>query len=597
MSTPRERIMGEEKNVWILLLMLALVLRLIGLDQRAMSHDESLHALYAWNLRHGLNYAHDPMMHGPLLFHLNGLIYALFGDSDFTARLIPAFLGTACVGMMYFFRRWLGTAGALCAAAFICVDPGLLYYSRYLRNDITVSLFTLLMVWALLDYRESRKGRSLLILGLALGFQFVTKETSFIVGAVLGSSAVFFAGVESFHRRFLSWCTASLSHPLMHCALLMLFLALPFAGALLHPRLGWNPLDNQSAEGQRRILGIAGGLGLLSTLCGILYFRWQKQLPAFAKAMGGFWFLQLMLYTTLLTNTTAGLASGVAGSLGYWLAQQEVNRGNPDPFFYVTLLLLYTPVLIVGAGLSLRKLTRWPMPFFWCWLSGSLLIYSWAGERMPWLLLHISLPLCVITGTMLPPLFAAPGRRILKVIMLLGCFHLLGNSLRVNGPLAEGPWEPLMYAHSGPDIKTSLLLIEDHLQAYPGGRVWVDHAYAWPLAWYFRNQQVSFNDIQTDRMGEDVAVILVRPEQEQDLEQTGWHSRLRVDMTTWPRPQYHRIDLENLDHLVRYPAVRKKLFQYYFFRQQPAWGEREWPGPSRYLLMTRPVALRLDAPY
>lgn len=577
----------QEKTLWIVLLALSLALRLVDLGTRAMSHDESLHALYAWNLSNGLNYQHHPMMHGPLLFHLNALVYILFTDNDFFARLIPALWGTACVGMLFGFRRWLGRAGALCAAGLLSLEPGHLYYSRYLRNDITVSFFTLLMVWAILDYIESRRQRSLLLLGAALGFQFVTKETSFIVGTVLGGSCVGFGLLATLQSRPPSFLKAFLSHPLIHCAALMLCLGLPFAGALIHPLLGWDPLDNLTLTGQRRILGIAFSLWLLSGICAFAYFRWQKSGTALVKAWACFWTLQFLLFSTLLRYPVRGIASGMAGSLGYWLAQHEVNRGNPDPFFYVTLLLLYTPLLLAGALLSLRKFTRWPMPFLWCWFAGSLLIYSWAGERMPWLLLHISLPLCVMTGTMLPPLFAVPGRRGLKGLIALGCLQLVCNSLRVNGPLAEGPWEPLVYAHSGPDIKTSLLMIRTHLGQHPGGRLMVDNQYAWPLAWYFRRDGASYASLDPLNLHPDVRVLIARPDQAEALQAAGWQARLRVDMTTWPRPQYHRIDLENIDALVRHPAVRRKLWRYYLFREQPAWGENEWPGPARYILMTR----------
>ena len=47
----------------------ALVLRVVDLDVRAMHHDESLHAKYAWDLAEGRGYVHNPLMHGPLLFH------------------------------------------------------------------------------------------------------------------------------------------------------------------------------------------------------------------------------------------------------------------------------------------------------------------------------------------------------------------------------------------------------------------------------------------------------------------------------------------------------------------------------------------------
>ncbi len=589
----QSRFMPGEKKLWILLIMLSLGFRLIGLGERAMSHDESLHAYYSWNLSQGLNYEHNPMTHGPLLFHLNGLVYALISDSDFASLLFPALWGTGCVALLILFRKWLGTAGALCSAAFISLDPGHLFYSRYLRNDIMVSFFTLLMLWAVLEYRDSRKSSSLLWLSLGLALQFVTKETCYIAGAVFGSGCVFFAALETPCQNFRKWIRDWVSNPLMHCAALMLLLALPFAGTLLHPILGWDPLNNRSPEGQKQIFIVAGWIFLCALLCGTLYFNRQKRLQGFLESLGIFWIIQILLFTTLLTNPAHGMASGLAGSLGYWLKQHDVQRGNPDPFFYVTLLLLYSPVLIGGVLLSLRKITRWPLPLIGWLFLGNLLIYSWAGERMPWLLLHISLPLCILTGTMLPPLFAAPGRKGLKIIMAVGCFQMVCNSLRVNGPLSEGPWEPLMYAHSGEDIKLSLFMIEEHLEQNPGTRLLINdkeneaNSYTWPLVWYFKSGGAEFTDIQADNIPEDVSVILVPPRQESDYIAEGWVARLRVDMTTWPRPQYHRINLENIDGLVRLPAVRKKFLQYYFFRKQPEWGENEWPVPNRYLLMTR----------
>jgi uncharacterized protein (TIGR03663 family) len=46
-----------------------------------------------------------------------------------------------------------------------------------------------------------------------------------------------------------------------------------------------------------------------------------------------------VFYTSLFTNG-AGFFTGLVGSLGYWLAQQEVNRGS-QPWFYYTLICSY----------------------------------------------------------------------------------------------------------------------------------------------------------------------------------------------------------------------------------------------------------------
>src|SRR5512141_3180984 len=101
-----------EKIAWIVLIAVALATRLIGLGDRPMSHDESLHAVYSFQLYDGRGYQHQPMMHGPLKFILNPVMYFLFGVNDWSARIQVALFGTVMVAVVWVMRRWLGRAGA-----------------------------------------------------------------------------------------------------------------------------------------------------------------------------------------------------------------------------------------------------------------------------------------------------------------------------------------------------------------------------------------------------------------------------------------------------------------------------------------------------
>ena len=83
---------------------LAAVLRFWDLDAKALHHDESLHAQFSWYLYEGRGYVHDPLMHGPFLFHSGAAIFFLFGDNDYTIRILPALFGTVLVGMPYLLR-------------------------------------------------------------------------------------------------------------------------------------------------------------------------------------------------------------------------------------------------------------------------------------------------------------------------------------------------------------------------------------------------------------------------------------------------------------------------------------------------------------
>jgi uncharacterized protein (TIGR03663 family) len=141
-----------------------------------------------------------------------------------------------------------------------------------------------------------------------------------------------------------------------------------------------------------------------------------------------------LFFTTFLTNTRNGLATGIVGSLGYWLAQHEVQRGNQPPYYYFMLAALYEflPVILTVSGmvaifrwlgrdakwdparfapppanappheLKVAKLLRRNRVYFVlllvAWTLGTWLGYSIAGEKMPWLLTHMVLPMSVLGG-------------------------------------------------------------------------------------------------------------------------------------------------------------------------------------------------------
>ena len=78
---------------YVMIVSAAIIMRLLQLSDRAMHHDESLHAFYSWQLAQGNGFTHNPMMHGPLQMELTAGLFFLFGDSEFTARLIYAVAG------------------------------------------------------------------------------------------------------------------------------------------------------------------------------------------------------------------------------------------------------------------------------------------------------------------------------------------------------------------------------------------------------------------------------------------------------------------------------------------------------------------------
>lgn len=174
------------------ILLLAIFTRLYALGDRAMSHDESLHVYYSYELYMKGDFNHSPLMHGPILFHATALSFALFGDNDFSGRLYAAVLGIALVMTPVLFRRWLGRWGVILACAMLLISPLLMYYNRYIRHDTPSILSAILMIWAALMYingppDQQRKPRFLYVISAAMLWNLGSKETAFIYIALFGA--------------------------------------------------------------------------------------------------------------------------------------------------------------------------------------------------------------------------------------------------------------------------------------------------------------------------------------------------------------------------------------------------------------------------
>jgi hypothetical protein len=147
------------------------------------------------------------------------------------------------------------------------------------------------------------------------------------------------------------------------------------------------------------------------------------------RALAIFFTIYALFFTAFLTHPT-GVISGTTGSLLYWLAQHGVARGSQPQYYYLILMGLYEPLVVIWGLIGLlmvgfmlgRRLMRvgknrettpvvssqvqlttddahhaidWsfalPIVLVW-WAIATLGLYSWAGEKMPWLTIHVALP-------------------------------------------------------------------------------------------------------------------------------------------------------------------------------------------------------------
>ncbi len=404
-----------EKILYLALIVIALATRLWGLGIRVQSHDESLHTKYSWDLYVGNGFRHTPLMHGPFLFHATALSYFLFGDNDFTARLAVALISVAVVAFPYLLRRWLGRLGALATAFFLLISPSIAYYSRYIRHDLPVILWTLIVIFATFSYLHDGRERWLYLMAGGISLMFATKEVAFIYNAIIG---FFLIGLLISRALAHPWFNTdkdlkSILNTLRHfrsfdLIILLGTLCLPFLSPILISLAGLDPIDYSpptiyySGAITVAVLLISIGIGLA--------WNWRKWSIAAAIHYAIF----VILFTTFFTNGT-GIASGMIGSMGYWLAQQGVKRGDQPWYYYGIILPMYDylPLLltfVTATYLAVRSalrdpsstpsITRYPsfLVFLLWWTVTAWAFYSYAGEKMPWLTVHLALPMIILSG-------------------------------------------------------------------------------------------------------------------------------------------------------------------------------------------------------
>ena len=408
------------------IMVIAAFLHFYELGNKALHHDESLHATYSWYLYEGRGYQHNPLMHGPFQFHGAAAMMFLFGDTDFTVRMIAAIFGTILVGMPYLLKKQIGMTAVIIAMVMLTISPSILYFGRFLREDIYTTVWTFAIFICVWRYIDEGKDRFLYGLAAAMALAYATKEVTFITVAVLLlflDLALAFElgkrreGEEIDDRRV--WLRSLAYAPVAFVIaglwpllgktpfgrermprvgdLLVVVgtLALPqfAAGIQMLPGIGDRGYDVDS-EDQLRI-GTVASLLVVSTYIGLL---WKPKVWLIAAA---FFFVPFtLLFTTFFLNMD-GFFSGIWGSLDYWLGQHDVRRGNQPAYYYGLLTPLYEflPLIIAAAGavwIALRGDAPRRMLLFW--LGGMFVGLSIAGEKMPWLEVHIALPLIMIAS-------------------------------------------------------------------------------------------------------------------------------------------------------------------------------------------------------
>lgn len=518
--------------ILVAILLVAIVTRFHDLGSAAWSHDEAIHTSWSNDLYAGKGYIHNPIYHGPLLYHMTALAFFVLGDNDFSARAMPVLFGLVLIAAPFLFRQWLGKRGWVLTSLMFLISPVIAAYSRVDRHDIYVEVCVVLIALAIMKYLTTRSANWLYFGVAILALSFTAMETTFIFMALFGYFLASSFTFDFFNKRSprAFWTNvliaAVLGLPFAVAAVVLYFVGrfsnrglddeertktpnqfdapafdlLLVFGTFIVP-LGATPLFikymlQRDPTDYASVLSISTSLGalvlflVLASAVGLLW-NWRK----WAICAALFYPIMLVFFTTVFTNP-AGIGSGFIGSLGYWISQQAVQRGSQPQYYYLlvtmplyeylpylfgligifyilarrswqraavfagAMIVLFTiefyiwftpgvldgliqnvflfrgkdnlqaanyTVLLLGVLIPLffalsydpdDVSTRFPT-LIGVWALGVMVLFSWAGEKMPWLNMHLSIPLAFVAGFFMNDVLNVDWRNLAKRDALL----------------------------------------------------------------------------------------------------------------------------------------------------------------------------------
>lgn len=155
------------QGLWVLIAVIAVVMRLAQLGSAPLTGAEAREAMLAWRASRGEGMPLGP--YNPMLFAANSLLFTLLGGSDELARLLPALFGAALVLMPFLFERYLGRVGALVCGLYLAISPTALVGSRQLDGTVVAAVGALTFLGSLLRFADTDRRGWIISAAVGLG--------------------------------------------------------------------------------------------------------------------------------------------------------------------------------------------------------------------------------------------------------------------------------------------------------------------------------------------------------------------------------------------------------------------------------------------
>lgn len=431
-------------RIFILILALTIFLRFYQLDFKLFHHDEAIHSWFSYRLLHEGIWTYDPSYHGPFLYYITAGMFWLFGDGDVAARIVPALLGTLIVALIYPLYRmgYLDKRQTLVGALFLAVSPDLVYFSRFLRHDIFMLFFIMLLLVTLLAYIETGSRWYGLGIAIAVAGGTTCKEEFPVILLIFATYFMYAAWKGRIHL------------PTRWKKDLAIFTPIAIGIiALFYSSLGLHP----------EIL-LSGGIQAIQhwtemheecRLCGPWFFYILLfiiyELPIFILAVVGT--IQFLAAHSDLRQRIDGLIRKIR--------REEITTGS------------LVDRITAGTGTPGMENAKREEFFGFCiwWMVLTMAFYAVVNEKVPWLIIPQLLPAVFVAVYRLTSLKAVLA--VASVTFLVLCtWHTSFVPADVN--------EPIVQVQNSEDLRGLFAQIDN------ASHVAVASENYWPLPWYYR---------------------------------------------------------------------------------------------------------------
>ncbi|WP_319379359.1 flippase activity-associated protein Agl23 [uncultured Methanocorpusculum sp.] len=423
------------EHVIFAILILAIILRFAFLDLKLFHHDEAIHAWFSYQLLTTGNYLYDPVYHGPFFYYITASMFAIFGDSDLVGRILPCVAGCALIPLVYWLYRLRYLTGkvAVIAALFLAIAPELVYFSRFLRNDIFVVFFSLLLVVAFLAWLDKGKWYYLALASVAVALGMCSKENMPLILVTFG---VFFL--------YLIW-TRKITLPKKWIRDLIIAVVI-FAGIIctLYSSFWTHP----------EMILQAGPLAIEHWIA-----MHNEQRIAGPPV---FYLLMFILYELSI------LILAIAGIILF--LRSGTKRSPDEPKEKFSFAALFRRPEAPASIDRKREFIRFAV----YWTLIACLTYAYIGEKVPWLSLHQLVPMIFVAAFAL----TLTGKY-WKILLAVSAVLLFATTCYVAYTPTDIA-EPIIQVQNSEDLVPLMAAID------ASDRVVIATNQAWPFMWYYR---------------------------------------------------------------------------------------------------------------